>query len=46
MKTKIKKIDECDGCCYKQTCDHNLEKCCYLINHRCLIRETCVEESL
>lgn len=24
--------DECDGCCYRRTCNHNKEQCCYLMN--------------
>ena len=28
----------CDGCCYRRTCDHDLEKCCYLIGqNRCIL---------
>ncbi|MCR5027399.1 MAG: hypothetical protein K6A34_08165 [Methanobrevibacter sp.] len=40
MNSKIEKISECDGCCQRTTCNHDLEKCCYLINQKCLIRET------
>lgn len=29
----------CDGCCYRHTCDGNLEVCCYLISWGCLINE-------
>jgi hypothetical protein len=28
---------ECDGCCYRRTCNHDLEKCCYLVRNHCLI---------
>ncbi|WP_296882088.1 hypothetical protein [uncultured Methanobrevibacter sp.] len=31
------KVDECSGCCYRRTCDHDLEKCCYLVQNRCII---------
>lgn len=30
---------QCDGCCYRVTCNHDLEKCCYLIKNECLIGE-------
>ena len=33
------KTDFCDGCCYRKTCDHDLEKCCYLVRQRCLIEQ-------
>ena len=36
----ITKIEECEGCCQRHTCDNNLEKCCYLVNWRCMIRKT------
>ena len=29
----------CDGCCYRQTCNHDLKKCCYLVKNRCIINE-------
>lgn len=32
--------EHCDGCCYRRTCDHDLEKCCYLVTQRgCCINE-------
>lgn len=31
--------DFCDGCCYRVTCDHDLEKCCYLVRNHCSINE-------
>lgn len=31
--------DFCDGCCYRYTCNHDLEKCCYLSNGKCLVNE-------
>ena len=34
----MKKIVECDGCCQRQTCDHDLEKCCYLVGRRCILK--------
>ena len=37
---KRKETDFCDGCCQRTNCNHDLEKCCYLRNQRCLIRET------
>lgn len=30
--------DFCDGCCYRRTCDKDLEKCCYLVRNECLIK--------
>ncbi|MBQ9025311.1 MAG: hypothetical protein IJ104_02875 [Methanobrevibacter sp.] len=30
---------ECTGCCNRKTCDHDLEKCCYLVRNRCLLQE-------
>jgi hypothetical protein len=38
--------NECDGCCYRKHCDHEIEKCQYLVNWKCLIRESRTEESL
>lgn len=32
-----KSTDFCQGCCYRKTCDHDLEKCCYLVNNRCIL---------
>ena len=34
-----KQTDFCDGCCYRITCDHDLEKCCYLIidENKCVL---------
>ena len=29
----------CDGCCYRHNCDHDLEKCCYLVGNRCIVNE-------
>ncbi len=28
---------ECDGCCYRKTCDKDLSKCCYLVRRGCII---------
>ena len=28
--------DECNGCCYRRTCDYEFEKCCYLVRRECL----------
>jgi len=41
---QVEQIQECQGCCQRNTCSHDLEKCCYLINQKCLIRETRQEE--
>lgn len=39
MKNESKiKENECDGCCYRRTCDHDLEKCCYLVRKNCIIK--------
>ena len=27
----------CDGCCYRITCNHDLEKCCYLVKQTCYV---------
>ena len=27
----------CEGCCYRYTCDGDLEKCCYLVGTKCII---------
>lgn len=35
----MSKEEQCDGCCYRHNCNHDLEKCCYLVNQRCLISE-------
>ena len=35
--------DFCDGCCYRVTCTHDLEKCCYLSRGKCLVNEYSVE---
>lgn len=35
----MKKEDFCDGCCYRKTCDHDLEKCCYLVQNRCIVED-------
>ena len=29
--------EECNGCCYRRTCDHDLEKCCYLVKNNCVL---------
>lgn len=29
---------DCQGCCYRKTCDHDLEKCCYLVKNKCIIK--------
>lgn len=31
--------DFCDGCCYRINCNHDLEKCCYMVSKKCLIGE-------
>lgn len=36
---KMKKEEFCDGCCYRRTCNHDLEKCCYLVRNECAISE-------
>lgn len=28
---------ECDGCCYRRTCNHDPEKCCYLARREGII---------
>ena len=28
---------QCDGCCYRRTCDKDLTKCCYLVQGGCII---------
>lgn len=27
----------CNGCCYRHTCNHDLEKCCYLVQNNCIL---------
>ena len=36
-----RQTDFCNGCCYRRTCEHELEKCCYLItrNDKCMLME-------
>ena len=34
----------CDGCCNRTTCDHDLEKCCYLVKNHCLLENYSYEE--
>ncbi|MBQ6220010.1 MAG: hypothetical protein IJH63_00435 [Methanobrevibacter sp.] len=29
----------CDGCCNRRTCNHDLEKCCYLVRNECMLQE-------
>ena len=29
----------CDECCYEETCDHDLTKCCYLVGQKCMLDE-------
>ena len=29
----------CGGCCYRRTCEHDLEKCCYLVKEECILKE-------
>ena len=29
----------CDGCCYRRTCSHDLEKCCYLVKKDCILKD-------
>ena len=38
MKNKNKEAF-CDGCCYRKTCNNDLEKCCYLRQNKCVIYE-------
>lgn len=35
----LRKKEMCDGCCYRKTCDHDFEKCCYLVGRRCIIHQ-------
>lgn len=35
----MKNTDFCSGCCYRRTCDHDLEKCCYLVKKECILEE-------
>ena len=35
----MKKEEFCDGCCNRRTCDHDLEKCCYLVQNKCALSE-------
>ncbi len=35
----LDKEEFCDGCCYRRTCDHDLEKCCYLVGGRCSLNK-------
>lgn len=37
MKKEVN--DFCDGCCYRRHCEHELEKCCYLVRNECKIKE-------
>lgn len=30
---------ECNGCCYRRTCNHTYEKCCYLVGRKCVIKQ-------
>ncbi len=32
-----KNTEFCQGCCYRRTCDHDLEKCCYLVKNECIL---------
>jgi len=31
---------EWDGCFYRRTCTHDLEKWCYLINNSCIVNKS------
>lgn len=31
------KPEFCNGCCYRHTCSHELEKCCYLVRSECIL---------
>lgn len=42
----MKKEDFCDGCCYRHTCDGNLEVCCYLVKAKCIVENPNEEEFL
>ena len=33
----MRETDFCDGCCYRHNCNKDLEKCCYLVNQRCIV---------
>ncbi len=35
----MKKEEFCDGCCYRVTCDHDLEKCCYMVGNLCIAQQ-------
>ena len=41
----MKKEEFCDGCCYRWTCEQDLEKCCYLSNNKCLLNQRDYENS-
>lgn len=43
---KPRKIDPHDGCCYRENCSHDLEKCCFLQsrNKKCMIYEKCYQK--
>lgn len=35
-----RQTDFCNGCCYRVTCDQDLEKCCYLVGeNKCYVME-------
>lgn len=34
-----RQTDFCNGCCYRVTCDQDLEKCCYLVEDKCYVME-------
>jgi len=39
MNKNLKKNEDfCNGCCYRVTCNHDLEKCCYLVKGDCSIK--------
>lgn len=29
----------CNGCCYRRTCNHEEQQCCYLVGNTCIINE-------
>ena len=41
-----RETDFCDGCCYRRTCDGDLEVCCYLVKAKCIVENPNEEEFL
>lgn len=44
MTKPPKKPEFCDGCCYRRNCNHDLEKCCYLVKNNCIIENYSYKE--